>query len=338
MAITTPTFVPPPPLPFGRSILKVPESIFVSLYQWEVMRDWTTIPRTEQVHKITITPDIAHHWLTYHNNKNRPVSEHIVNMYCRDLNAKKWPLMGDMISFDWDGEMINGQHRCEAIEKTGIPLTAWVYFGADPAIRKITDRQRKRQSGQQYTMDGLPEGKTISAILSNYLAYQNHIYSHIGEAGSQFTDYQRDEVLQDYFGIIVRLPEVAKMTRAFIPCGIGGFLYWQACLINAEKAPEIWEQIATGANIERDSAVHQLYLRLQANKHPADRDPKIPRNQPRALDGTAIAALFIRAFNAMIQNKTIKLRWNGLSQDTFPRFWGEANLGILPDFDQEDAR
>jgi len=82
---------------------------------------------------VTVTPDMATHWLSSKiNRKNRKTQKNHVNAIARDIKAGNWMMNAQPICFTSDplveheaGEeprLLNGQHRLLAIRDAGIPI------------------------------------------------------------------------------------------------------------------------------------------------------------------------------------------------------------------------
>lgn len=61
-----------------------------------------------------VTPELAREWLD-HNTNNRTLRRDTVTRYANDMSAGNWSLVGDSICFDESGNLINGQHRLNAV-------------------------------------------------------------------------------------------------------------------------------------------------------------------------------------------------------------------------------
>ena len=53
----------------------------------------------------------------------------------------EWKLNGKSICFDWNGRLLNGQHRLSAVVRSGVPLTTLVVRGLDPALVPTQDNE-----------------------------------------------------------------------------------------------------------------------------------------------------------------------------------------------------
>ena len=78
---------------------------------------------------IDVTPEVANYWLTT-KAKNRNISGPTVNKYAWDMANGKWELNHQGIAFDSNGQLIDGQHRLNAIIKSGTTIRIPVTVGA----------------------------------------------------------------------------------------------------------------------------------------------------------------------------------------------------------------
>lgn len=78
---------------------------------------------------------------------NRPVEPETVKSYNRDMAANLWRESDLAIAFDWDGQMLNGQHRLLSIQLTpeaDIKLPFYLWFDLDPEAWDAYDSGRNR--------------------------------------------------------------------------------------------------------------------------------------------------------------------------------------------------
>lgn len=94
----------------------------------------------------TVTPALAKIWL-YQNKNNRAIRKHIVDNYAEQMKDGKWDLTGQGITFDENGDLIDGQHRLNAIIKSNTPVEMLIVWDAKKSYgydcglkRSYTDR------------------------------------------------------------------------------------------------------------------------------------------------------------------------------------------------------
>lgn len=81
-----------------------------------------------------ITPQIAEEYLKHNTNNYRFLSREKVCNYAEDMKRGLWKANGESIVFDTDGTLKDGQHRLNAIVKSGIPCQILVVRGIEDNI------------------------------------------------------------------------------------------------------------------------------------------------------------------------------------------------------------
>ena len=99
----------------------------------------------------TITPDIAKQWLTKNVN-NRKLRSATCAKYARDIKQGNWRLTHQGIAFDKSGNLVDGQHRLQAIIQAGMPVPMVVAYGSD---RAGIDQLAPRSQFDAITIGGL---------------------------------------------------------------------------------------------------------------------------------------------------------------------------------------
>src|SRR5690349_13341781 len=76
-----------------------------------------------------VTKEIAEDWMAEHNKINRGLSMSLADRYGRDRVNNRWLTTHQAVAFDWDGQMVDGQHRCTMIIKTELTTRLLVVTG-----------------------------------------------------------------------------------------------------------------------------------------------------------------------------------------------------------------
>jgi hypothetical protein len=92
---------------------------------------------------IEITPSQAKEWLQT-KNANRNISPAHVSYLVNEIKSGRWRLTHQGIAFNEDGFLIDGQHRLEAIAKSGISIKMMVSHGVPTDRFPIFDRGMPR--------------------------------------------------------------------------------------------------------------------------------------------------------------------------------------------------
>lgn len=81
------------------------------------------------------------------------------------MKRGEWKLNGQSIDFDWDGNLLNGQHRLEACKQAKVPFTTVVVYGLDPSVYTTYDNGRARTAGQLIGMQGVPNYNIVACAV-----------------------------------------------------------------------------------------------------------------------------------------------------------------------------
>jgi hypothetical protein len=94
---------------------------------------------------IILTPEMASKWLQK-NVSNRPLSNYRVAELAEAIKCGEWELNHQGMALNKKGEMTDGQHRCYAVIRTGIPIETQISYYADDrtALNHPIDEHRPR--------------------------------------------------------------------------------------------------------------------------------------------------------------------------------------------------
>lgn len=85
-----------------------------------------------------VTPQMAAKWLEG-NTHNRPVRTAAVMKYAADMKAGRWRQTHQGIAFDYDGVLLDGQHRLFAVLEADTNVIMQVGYGFDPEGQAFMD-------------------------------------------------------------------------------------------------------------------------------------------------------------------------------------------------------
>lgn len=105
------------------------------------------------IQTVYITPELAQEWLGSNTDNRNKRAAHVRNL-ARDMTEGRWQLTGDAIRFDWNGRLIDGQHRLEAVILSGVTIGSLVIHGLPPHAREVIDTNAKRSSADALRFNG----------------------------------------------------------------------------------------------------------------------------------------------------------------------------------------
>jgi hypothetical protein len=87
-----------------------------------------------------------------------------------------WPFTGDPIRFTTDCELIDGQHRLQAIIEANMPMEMVCVFGLEPKAKHALDMGRKRSAGDVLALKGYSQSSRLSGAARQllHIKYNNH--------------------------------------------------------------------------------------------------------------------------------------------------------------------
>jgi hypothetical protein len=123
----------------------------------------------------TITPKMATEWLALNSEHQRTVNtDYVDDTLVPAILENDFMVTGNNnIIFDWDGRLIDGQHRLKAIVKAGKPVEMVIVTGVNPKARDKIDIGRRRSVGNVLQMLGHTDSNRLAAALRWAYAFMN---------------------------------------------------------------------------------------------------------------------------------------------------------------------
>ncbi len=117
----------------------------------------------EKTVKIAITPEIAEEYLS-HNTHNRALTPSKVDRHVRTIQRNEWMTTHQGVALDWNGNLLDGQHRLRAIVESGRTVTMYVTTGMDPATFAVIDTGKNRSATDALHVEGYGSASKLSAV------------------------------------------------------------------------------------------------------------------------------------------------------------------------------
>lgn len=122
------------------------------------------------VKKIEVTPEIARKMLESNYEGQRKVRKSTVDKYASDMSHGRWNVdAGGVIVISSDGCLIDGQHRLEAVIKSGMTIWFYVMTDADPSAFSLIDSGVKRSVGDVIGGRNAKVKASITSAASNVI-------------------------------------------------------------------------------------------------------------------------------------------------------------------------
>ena len=125
---------------------------------------------------ITITPKMAKEYLEKNMKNNRRVSRDLVQRYARIMHAGGWNLTHQGIAFDDRGELIDGQHRLNAIVQANVPVKMLVTYDVEHTNGEAftIDAGRRRTIQNIMQISGIDDVvfRGVASYISSFLKWK----------------------------------------------------------------------------------------------------------------------------------------------------------------------
>jgi hypothetical protein len=261
---------------------------------------------------VTVTPSMARQWLDRNAENNRRPKKSRIPAMARDMATGKWNSdTGELIKFDVNGTLIDGQNRLHAVIMAGVPIRFDIMEGLPTSVMPVLDTGAPRSAGDVMTVAGATDRMRSAAIVRWSLMWDAKIYTGMGSAlrptHSEIIERYRSDS-GAYNAAATRATDCQNRGLGVgAPAGVAFYLfYW----IDRESAHAFFDQYVSGANLPEKSPV--LALR---NKMMRRRQDRLTR--PEQL------GYFIRAWNGWRLSKPMThlllVNESKLTDDNFPQ-------------------
>jgi hypothetical protein len=131
-----------------------------------------------RVEIVNVTSAMARGWLSRNVENQRNKRRLVIEDYARDMAADRWQLTGDPIKITPDGNLIDGQMRCQAIlqaieqnpELKSVRIA--VAFNVPPAAMKVIDIGARRSVADALRMEEATNRNHLGTILRRAFTWE----------------------------------------------------------------------------------------------------------------------------------------------------------------------
>lgn len=122
---------------------------------------------------VTITPELAAHWLATANVHNRHPRPKKIDGFARDMAAELWMQTGEAIKFTHDrAVLLDGQNRLAAIVKAGVPVTMLIATGIEKKAQAVMDTATPRAASDALAMADVKNSTMTAALARTALSWK----------------------------------------------------------------------------------------------------------------------------------------------------------------------
>lgn len=260
----------------------------------------------------TFTVDKAKLALT-RNKSNRPLNQDNVTFICSEMKQKKWMFTGESIIFGKNGDLMNGQHRLEAIIITGIEQDFLTVRGVNNDAFKCIDTGKMRSAGDVLSIMNVINPHSFASIARFIISFNRGGYEKAAGKMSNRKLKITNHEIADF--VTKRLTSMTESREyGFVPenslvaGNLLSALHYIFKQINYDAACDFCKKLADGKELEKNDPVFVLRAELLQS---------IRSNRP--MTRLEEIGLICKAWNFYRQNKKINVIKYDIIKDEFPK-------------------
>lgn len=251
-------------------------------------------PGYEAAEFVDVTPEMANFWVKCRYRTNRKVSKIAVRMYMQDIENGRWPLTGEALIFDWDGYLIDGQHRLIAQAKAGSTMRHLVVTGIDPEAQEYIDLGRARTAADQLKLAAEEKSGEKASIANLEIGYSNNSL-----ASGSSTVPERVQYVRDHSAEMVEAARLGRLIEKNLgggPRSVYGVVALHFLRVDPEFAELFVNLLGTPEKLNPGDPILALRTRLMH---------RAPREFGSMHGGARLITTFHRVWNAWIQGEKL---------------------------------
>lgn len=235
------------------------------------------------------------------NSTNRSLKERRASGVARDILDDRWMFNGQTIVLDTDGNLLDGQHRCDGIVEADRAVWCIVVRGVPREAQATMDSGAARSVADQLHLAGMPNASLVASITRQVITWNRGEQGVAGSGniaptfGEVILMAKADKRIVDAARWVssarAKAPEMKILRQA-----VAGFGYWLLTSGNHETGHYFMESVYTGAELKEGSPILAFRRRITAAGQPG----------AEKLGAKDQIGLLITAWNAFQAGQNIK--------------------------------
>jgi hypothetical protein len=239
---------------------------------------------------VTMTPEWAAQLLQCNEGNRKQRVRNLARIKSDILNGR-WFLTGQPIIVDWNGHLLDGQHRLEMVVATGQAIEVLLVTGIDPAAMPYIDKGSPRSLGDSMRWKGAKNQNDVAAVVRKVAALIDGVSIRDTSKLSAYTDAELMDIyeeLADEIQWAIPLGCALNKSIGLTRNGWAAAITWTRLEVgDGDEIVAFVEKVKSGDGLDSGSPV--LALRNWSTKALASR---------RNLRGDELLIAFVKAWNA----------------------------------------
>lgn len=240
-------------------------------------------PEGVTMRAVMMTPEVAAMWVATSKARQRTRREQVSDAYARDMAENRWKFNGETIVKDRLGNLLQGQHRLEAVEKSGQPVLLLLVEGVEPDVMDTFDTGLPRYYYDMLKVAGYGNVMATASITRAMWQWDRGRYMMVVAGGAERPSRtELDAYLKKHEDEIQAAASYGDRLRGTVPLPVSVLGTATIILnrIDVSIAGEFFNSLAYGAELEEDNPIlvlrNQLYRNLKSHR-------KLSTDERRAL-------------------------------------------------------
>lgn len=268
----------------------------------------------QTVEKVRLTPQLAKRWMAQ-NPINRALRSGVVSRLADAIKRGEWMLNGETIKFDWNGNMLDGQHRTAAAVEANQAIDVFVVRGLDPRSQETVDRGIRRTLADIIKLRGESYAPVLAAGINTYHRIQTGTLKYGAYSGRYYPSIQQAVRILEENPRIREGLAIGHRLGVMLKVSAGVTTACRLIFMNISETDAIYffEKLLTGSSLEEGDPI--LVLRNEFLKDMVRTDERKHQLHEKA-------ALLIKAWNHYRRGEKVeRLSWRsgGSNPEEFPQ-------------------
>lgn len=121
---------------------------------------------------VVMTPEKAQYILDHKNGKNRSLRKNVVTKLANDIKENRWRVTHQGIAFDENEQLIDGQHRLQAIAQAGKNCLVYVSYNVSRDCFSVLDCGVSRTASDNLSYANVPRAKIVAPGIKHIILYK----------------------------------------------------------------------------------------------------------------------------------------------------------------------
>lgn len=258
-----------------------------------------------------ITPADAKKLLSKHKG-NRKMRAPNLAMLINEIKTDKFEITGETIKLDWDGNLMDAQHRLEACIAANKPIETFVVRDLDPKVMAIIDTGKSRSAADLLHMSGIDDAATIASMVKFVIAFNRGAFGAAISVSStaQITNAAIGEYTLKHLKSLSLSAEFAsiKLSTKIVGPALISSLHYIFKGKSEEDADDFCQRLLDGTQLKKTSPIYVLREKLlndSRSKHKMTRPLRV--------------ATICKAWNLYREDKTVSIISYDANKEGFPK-------------------